>query len=125
MTTTISEETESRDVGSVNSTVHIQSENEAAPSSHCTSVYPVSAYKDGHLTLSGWLLVVEGCPRSQSNFLAGKTPHNAALGKELLTRWQRAGYPDLGEWPPPGIELFDFVLATLAKALVAAGLTNS
>ena len=98
-------------------TARTQNENERACSRLRASPYPVEAYKDGRLTFSGWLLAVEGCPRSRSNFLMGKTPRIVKKGKELLSRWKKAAYPDLGEWPPEGVELFDYLFGVLAQAV--------
>jgi len=96
-----------------------RSESAAACCDPHTESYPVAAYKDGHLTLSGWLLVVEGCPDSQSNFAAsGRTPQIAEWSRELLSRWRESGYPDLGAWPPEGTELFAYSLGVICGVLM-------
>ena len=96
---------------------HSQNESVAACSDPHTSPYPVEAYKDGHVTLSGWMLVVEGCPKSQSNFLGvARTPQSADFGKDTLRRWREAGYPNLGAWPPEGVEIWDFALGAICGA---------
>jgi hypothetical protein len=98
-------------------------ENEGACLSPDTFQYQVESYKNGHLTFSGWLLAVEGCPVSMENFLAGKSPPLADKGKELLCQWREAGFPDLGEWPQDGIDLFDRALDALHRVLNAQART--
>ncbi len=97
-----------------------QSENVAACCGPRTESYPVAAYKDGRLTLSGWMLVVEGCPESQSNFAASAgTPQSAEWCRELLARWRENGFRDLGPWPPEGTELLAYSLGVICGVLMS------
>lgn len=77
---------------------------------------PDSAYKDGHLTLAGWLLTVEGCPESFENAFAGRSLLFQKWGKSLLSRWRESGYPCLGDWPPEGVglQLLDYSLGVIS-----------
>jgi hypothetical protein len=97
-----------------------RNENAEVSADNHTAPCPVEAYKDGRLTISGWLLVVEGCPESQSNFAASaKTPQIAIWCRELLGRWRDAGFPDLGAWPPQGTELLDYSLGVICGVLMS------
>jgi hypothetical protein len=82
---------------------------------------PESAYKAGRLTLAGWLMTVESCPKSFENLFADKTRPFRAYGKELLTLWKQRGYPDLGNWPPQDIELalVDYALGAIASKVAS------
>ena len=82
-------------------------------SSHDTSGLPASAYKDGHLTFSGMLLTMEDC--SFENWFGDRTHQFRAWGKDVLAQWREAGYPSLGERPPPsiGLSLLDYSLGVM------------
>lgn len=86
------------------------------------SKVPESAYKDGHLTISGWLMIVESCPRSQQKFLSqAQTPQIVDYCKELLLQWKGLGFPSLGAWPPDDFELFGFALGALSAVVSKKG----
>jgi len=93
-----------------------ESKNENAVEDCATrtsSCHPAESEGLPHLGFSAWLRVVVECPKSQSNFFAGKSHPNFQRGKELLLQWQSTGYPSLGEWPPDGVESFDYSLGAL------------
>lgn len=80
---------------------------------------PASAYKNGRLTIAGWLITVEDSPKSFQRAFQGRTRQFSQWGRDLLSQWRDADYPELGEWPPEdiGLSLLDYSLGMLSFCL--------
>jgi hypothetical protein len=98
-----------------------QSENAAVCFVPDTNHLPSSAYKDGNLTLAGYMMTVESCPRTFENALSGRTPQMKEWCKAVLSQWRELGHPSLGEWPPQriGLGLVDFACGVMLGVLMA------
>lgn len=83
---------------------------------------PETAYKDGLLTPAGWMMSASQCSRTQEDAFAGRSDRYKLWGKELLSRWQEAGFPSLGDWPPEniGLNLMDYCLGAIQAILSAS-----
>jgi hypothetical protein len=60
-----------------------------------------------------------GCQKAMENLFQGRTPRYRRFGIELLTRWQQAGFPSLGDWPSQeiGLDLLDYFLEAMAVVI--------
>lgn len=99
--------------------LHSQSGNELSSAGPDISDLPESAYKDGQLTFSGIMMTLATCQKSFENWFGGKSPKFRTWGKELLNKWCRFGYPDLGDFPPPncGVSILDYALGCIASTV--------
>ena len=98
---------------------HNQSESEAACSGPDIAGLPSSAYESGRLTFSGLMMTPVTCRISSRNWFRDRTPQFRRWGKSVLRRWQSAGYPSLGAWPPEkvGLYVLDYALGVMCAVL--------